>query len=75
MCYKLAMGFVTWALVAVFILGCGIALYEWRKGRALLAHDFNLDKTSVQSKIAAEQANDGAHQSSMRSGLSDDGGL
>lgn len=28
---------------ALLVLGVGLAIYEWRKGRVLLAHDQNLD--------------------------------
>ena len=49
-------------LGAVFVVGVGIALYEWRSGRTLLKHDFGKSAQTEQDR--AQMRMEDAHRTS-----------
>jgi hypothetical protein len=47
-----------WIIGGVFVLGVGIALYERRKGKALLKHDFNQLGSETETDRTATRVKD-----------------
>ncbi|WP_273510408.1 hypothetical protein [Planktotalea frisia] len=52
------MNILYWVIGGVFVLGISIALYERRKGKVLLKHDFNQLGTETETDRAATRVQD-----------------
>ena len=66
MLHCLAMELFVFGIIGLFVIGAGLAIYEWRKKTTILKHDFSLDETtqseSSRDGYRAAQAFSDAHR-------------